>query len=85
MLKEEIIEDKENWNSIIEQFPNNDIYFLKDYFIPFKKNGDGKPVLYYFKNNYGKVAYPFMLNDIADNENFKNMIPKNKYFDIKSA
>jgi len=35
MINEEIIEDKDEWNSIIEQFQDNDIYFLKDYFIPF--------------------------------------------------
>jgi hypothetical protein len=85
MINEEIIEDKDEWNSIIEQFQDNDIYFLKDYFIPFQKNGDGKPALYFFKSSYGKVAYPFMINDIADNKNFKNVITRNKYFDIRSA
>jgi lipid II:glycine glycyltransferase (peptidoglycan interpeptide bridge formation enzyme) len=85
MLKEKIIEDKDDWNSIIKQFPNNDIYFLKDYFIPFQRNGEGRPVLYFFESSYGKVAYPFMINDIAENKNFKNIIPRNKYFDIRSA
>ncbi|MBX9954129.1 GNAT family N-acetyltransferase [Peribacillus simplex] len=85
MYKEQIIRDKETWNKIIEGFKTKDIYFINDYFTPFHKNGDGEPVLYYFECLYGKVAYPFMLRDIAVSENFIGIIDKNKYYDISSA
>ncbi len=85
MFKEEIIKDKETWNKVIEGFISKDIYFIYNYFIPFKNNGDGEHILYYFECEYGKVAYPFMLRDIADSRNLKGKIEENKYFDISSA
>lgn len=85
MFQEQIIEDRENWNEIIEGFISKDVYFTYDYFIPFKNNGDGQPVLYYFECEYGKVAYPFMLRDIAKSQNFKGKLEENKHFDISSA
>lgn len=85
MLKERIIEDKDTWDEIIESFVLKDVYFTYDYFLPFKKNEDGEPLLYYFECEYGKVAYPFMLRDIAESQNLKGKIEENKYFDISSA
>lgn len=85
MLSERIIKDKDKWNRIVEEFISKDIYFLYDYFIPFQNNGDGEPILYYFECEYGKVVYPFMLRDIAESDNFKGKLDKDKYFDISSA
>lgn len=85
MFKEHIIKEKEPWNNVIEGFISKDIYFTYDYFVPFQNNGDGEPILFYFECEYGKVAYPFMLRDIASSKNFKDSLEENKYFDISSA
>jgi len=85
MFREQIIKDKTTWNEIINEFKLKDVYFIYNYFVPFQKNGDGEPILYYFECEYGKVAYPFMLRDIAKSENFKGKLEENKYFDISSA
>ncbi|WP_461205043.1 GNAT family N-acetyltransferase [Clostridium sp. DL1XJH146] len=85
IIKEQIIQEKVNWNKRIDEFLARDIYFYYDYFVPFMNNGDGKPILYYIQCQYGKVAYPFMLRDIGESENFKGKIPLNKYYDISSA
>ncbi len=85
MIREQIVKEKKLWNEIINKFKLKDIYFTYDYFSPFQKNGDGEPILYYFKCEYGKVAYPFMLRDIAGSNNLKGIIEMNKYFDISSV
>lgn len=85
MQKQIIIKDKENWDEIIDSFPNRDVYFTYDYFKPFKLNGDGSPYLYYFECEEGRVAYPFMLRDISDTDDFSEILEKDKYFDITSA
>ncbi|NMA31973.1 MAG: GNAT family N-acetyltransferase [Candidatus Methanofastidiosa archaeon] len=85
MSKEQVIKDKETWNEIIEGFTSKDVYFIYNYFVPFQNNGDGEPILYYFECEHGKVAYPFMLRDIAESENFRSELEKNRYFDISSA
>ncbi|MBE6083735.1 MAG: GNAT family N-acetyltransferase [Tissierellaceae bacterium] len=85
MFKERVIKDRKSWSKIIENFRTQDIYFTYDYFVPFRNNGDGEPALYYLECEYGKVAYPFMLRDIAKSKNLKGKIEENKYFDISSA
>ncbi len=85
MSLSQIIKDKKNWDKIIEGFKENDIYFSYNYFVPFRNYGDGEPVLYYFECDWGKVAYPFMLRDIARSENFDGKIAEGSYFDISSA
>ena len=85
MSIEQIISDKKSWNKTIEGFSNNDIYFLFEYFIPFRNNNDGDPLLFFYKCSHGKVAYPFMVRDISVSNDFKKKLGKKKYYDIRSA
>ncbi|MDY0016222.1 MAG: peptidoglycan bridge formation glycyltransferase FemA/FemB family protein [Candidatus Delongbacteria bacterium] len=85
MQDSKIIKDEAPWNRIVKGYTDSDVYFLHNYFIPFKNFGDGEPQLFYFESDKGKVAYPFMLRDIADSKNLKDKIEKCKYFDISSA
>ncbi len=85
MFVEEVVKNKERWNCIIQKFSKKDIYFYYGYFSPFKNNGDGKPILYYFECEYGKVAYTFMLRDIGESSNLKDKVEIDKYFDITSV
>jgi len=45
-----IIKDETTWNSIVNSFAENDVYFLFNYFTPFKNYGDGEPKLFYFES-----------------------------------
>ncbi|ALV21393.1 MULTISPECIES: lipid II:glycine glycyltransferase FemX [Carnobacterium] len=83
ILKE--ITDKKNWNTIVNTFDLTDIYFTYDYFTPFKNNGDGEPILYYYQSDDGKVAYPFMYRDVAKDKKLAGKVKENLYFDISSV
>ncbi len=39
---------QEEWNQIIEQFPQHDVYFTPAYVKAFQLNGDGEPLLLYY-------------------------------------
>jgi hypothetical protein len=85
MTRFEVITKKDAWNELVESFENNDVYFKYDYFVPFSNYGDGEPNLFYFESDFGRVAYPYMLRDIAVCPNLIGKIEKGIYFDISSA
>jgi hypothetical protein len=85
MTRFEVITKKDAWNELVESFENNDVYFKYGYFVPFSNYGDGEPNLFYFESDFGRVAYPYMLRDIADCPNLIGKIEKGIYFDISSA
>lgn len=39
---------EEEWNRLVLQFPQHDVYFTPGYVKAFEKNGDGKPLLLYY-------------------------------------
>lgn len=71
MLK--VIEWEENikWNEIINSFANIDIYFTHEYFASSLLIDEGEPILFFFENKNGKVAYPVVkrkIENIGDKE-----------------
>ena len=74
--------EKEKWDEIVKSFENNDVYFLWGYINSFKINGDGKPELFYFENENGRVINIFFKRDISKCESFIGKIEENKFFDI---
>ncbi|GKX65527.1 lipid II:glycine glycyltransferase FemX [Inconstantimicrobium mannanitabidum] len=56
-----------------------DIYYTSDYYKLYEKNGDGKGKLFVYRESNNIAIYPFMLNEI-ENNNFES-----KYYDIESA
>lgn len=84
MVTKEITQ-KSEWDETIGLFQEKDIYFTYDYMQPFKKNGDGEPILFYFESYLGKVAYPFMYRDIAECAHLKEKILKETFFDISGV
>ena len=85
MYKVVNFEEKYEWNKVVSLFDNNDIYFKNEYFQAFKINNEGIPRLFYFENENGKVAIPFMLRDIANDNKFKEKLEYNRFFDISTV
>lgn len=48
--------EKPEWDLIIKDFENSDIYYHYDYARPFSLHGDGCPVLLYYSNGKGFTA-----------------------------
>ncbi|HSP22265.1 MAG TPA: GNAT family N-acetyltransferase [Planococcus sp. (in: firmicutes)] len=59
-----VIEKKEHWDKVINEFPVNDVYYTYEYceWNAQKENGQAK--LVYFENDLGRVIYPFILRRI---------------------
>ena len=43
--------DREEWNRLVKDFPNWDIYYLYEYVHSLEMHGDGTPLLLYWKNS----------------------------------
>jgi serine/alanine adding enzyme len=85
MAKFDIITNKDSWSKIVNSFDNTDVYFKYGYFVPFSNYSNIQPNLFFYESESGKVAYPYMLRDIALCPGLNGKIDKDKYFDISSA
>ena len=83
ILSYKIVQTKYEWDIILNNFNNKDIYF-EYYFLNLYENQGSKPILMYLETEYAKMAYPFMLMDISFHENFNGILGTNKYFDIST-
>ena len=72
---------REEWNHIIKSFSDWDIYNLNEYVTSFQLHGDGKPILIYIADDEGRMAYCMMENDIAEDENLKEVLQRGRYYD----
>lgn len=75
-------QQKEEWNKIINRFHHKDVYHLLPYSEVFMNYGDGIPYLFYYEDEYGKVANIFFKRDISKIEKLKGVIESKKLFDI---
>lgn len=78
-----VIKERIEWEDILNRFEESDIYFKYDYFDLYTNEGE-TPIMVYMESSFGKMAYPFMIRDISYHPNFKDKLPKCKYFDIGS-
>ncbi|MFD1929257.1 GNAT family N-acetyltransferase [Sporosarcina siberiensis] len=52
------------WNTIVDDFENRDIYFSHEYFTSSMLLDKGEPLLFFYEDENGKVAYPVILRKI---------------------
>lgn len=83
MLKYKVITKKSEWDDVLSEFKEKDIYFEYNYFNLYESEGE-RPMMVYMKSSLGKVAYPFMLRDIAYHPSLIGKIENNRFFDITS-
>lgn len=82
MLSVITIDNPEKWDEIVKSFENYDVYYLSDYIRAFEIHGDGKPILFYYKEANIRAINVVMLRDISEGLDFRGKIPLNTYFDI---
>ncbi|MDN7242169.1 GNAT family N-acetyltransferase [Planococcus sp. N028] len=59
------------WNEILEKFEDKDIYFFYEYFKSTLFLNEGEPLLFFFENSDGKVAYPVIKRKIMNKNGLK--------------
>jgi len=57
---------KDQWNSIVNSFLNKDIYFSYEYFASSLLLDGGVPILFFFEDHDGRVAYPVVKRKITN-------------------
>lgn len=77
-----MLNQSEQWDSIVRSFQNYDIYWLSGYVKAFQIHGDGEPLLFYYEKNGTRGINVVMKRDVAKDEHFKDMIPQGQYFDF---
>lgn len=68
------IQEHSRWQKILDILQISDIYYTSQYFLGALKLDPGEALLFYYKDEDGEVAYPFIKRQISDEE-----IP---YFDV---
>ncbi len=83
ILDYKIIEEKDEWNSTLNEFKEKDINFEYDYFDLYKMDGK-TPMMVYMKTDIGSIVYAFMLRDISCHSDLGDEIEKDRYFDVST-
>jgi hypothetical protein len=64
----QIIESKSQWNSLLREFKDVDLYYSYEYGNLFAKNENGKLMAAYYADDYTKVFYPFIRRNVVWDE-----------------
>lgn len=84
MLSVISINEAEKWDDIVSSFKDYDINFLSGYAKAFQLAGNGEPQLFYYDDGNTRAMNVVMKRDIADDINFKNLLPANTWFDLST-
>ena len=77
------LKEKNEWNSALKNFQEGykDIYYTPEYYKLYEENLEGEARCFYFKNKYGYVLYPYLINSI----NKLGYKLDRDYYDIQGA
>lgn len=81
-LKTYTLEQANDWDKIVRSFKEYDIYWTSGYVKAFSIHGDGEPLLFYFDDGKTRGINVVMKRDVANDDNFRDKIPENQYFDF---
>lgn len=76
------IENDGYWDEVVSTFPNHDIYYLSGYLKAFQAHGDGKPILFWYKDSHCQSVCVMFKRDVSNHFFFKNHLPNNVFFDM---
>lgn len=73
--------DSDSWSTILEGFPQRDIYYTPEYVSGYSIIGEGYPLFIFYEGDNGmRLGYVVQQNDIAESEFFSGL-EKGKYYD----
>lgn len=80
------LDEEKEWKSKVESFEKYDIYYSPNYVKAFQLHGDGEPLLIYYENKKDdfKAMNVVMKRDISEDENLKDKVDNNTYFDLST-
>lgn len=71
------------WNSIIDSFPESDIYYRCEYTASLLANNK-RGALLVFDGAESRICMPVIINDIANDPKFVGLIPNGAFFDMET-
>ena len=79
-----VVSNAEEWNEVISSCDIKDVYFQYVYAQAMAIHFKARPVLVNCFDELGGFVYVLLINDIANDSKFKDIIPRNKYFDAET-
>ena len=83
MLEVITLEDSKKWDDTVRSFKDYDVYYLSGYLKSLLINGDGYPLLFYYRDKDVRGINVVLKRDVADDIRFAGL-EKGKYFDFTS-
>ena len=68
------IQEHIRWQRVLDSLQISDMYYTSQYFLSAVKLDPGEALLFYYKDDDGEVAYPFIKRQISDEDT--------RYFDV---
>ena len=82
MIKEILIKDELQWDSVVKSFEQYDVYYLSGYVKAFCLNGDGEPILLYFEGNGVRGINIVMKRNIGLFSKLSSAVEKHPCYDF---
>lgn len=83
MFKTIPISQYSEWDKVLKNFNNLDVYYLSEYVKAFQIHGDGEPILLQYTNGDYQAICVMMRRDIALDRLFYNSsLPHHEYYDL---
>ena len=76
------IEQSQQWDNVVRNFENHDVYYLSGYVKAFQLHGDGEPLLFYYDDEMIKGINVVMKRDIAEESYFSDKIDRGTFYDF---
>ena len=69
------------WNQIVKSYLNWDVYYLCGYARSLEQHDRGQALLIDFSYEGERLCYPVIQRDIADSEEFRELLPRDRFYD----
>ena len=76
------LDQSEQWNAIVRNFKNYDVYWLNGYVKAFYIHGDGTPLLFHYDDGGTRGINVVMKRDVADDYHFTGKLDHGIFYDF---
>lgn len=84
MSNTRIITEKDRWKSTLSLHKITDVYFQYEYVKSMSDHLNAKPILIDYSRGNGGFLYSLLVQDIANDPRFAELIPQNVFFDAET-